>query len=131
MSTNGSDPHEEITEPSMRAERAATKDLVALPPTLENIDAKVNFICTNIAYMISACDRAQESAETASERADHARSAAITAGTNALKAVQSREPLSRKERFFTVFSGSASGGAFAIATLWALGLLSISSCGAH
>jgi hypothetical protein len=131
---NGQDVRGEPA-PDTHAERAETKALIELPATLENVNAKVNFLVTQTAVMIRAANMAQEAAEEARELANQARSAAISAGTNALKAVQSREPLSRKERFLTVFSGSAAGGAVAWLALTLLGLSSaavaVSSCGAH
>jgi hypothetical protein len=140
MSTENGNGNDELQvhstpPPSDRKERAETRGLCELPATLENINAKLNHLVIHVELSTRASNSAREAAEEARELANQARSAAIGAGTNALKAVQSREPLSRKERFSTVFAGAAAGGALAWLVLTLLGFSSaavaVSSCGAH
>lgn len=116
-------------------ERAETEELIDLPPTIENLDAKMNHVITHLYLTEQLCNRAATASENAREMAQQAKTAATNAASTAMKAIQSREPLSRKERFITVFAGSAAGGAFATLVLTLLGVSSvavaISSCGAH
>lgn len=115
------------------AERAETEELMELPPTMENLDAKLNHIITHQMVTERLCHRAATASEESKALAEQARAAAVAAGNNALKAVQSREPLSRRERFSTVFAGAAIGGVLAQVALWVLGIgtfaAAISSCG--
>jgi hypothetical protein len=114
-------------------ERAETEELLELPPTIENLDAKMNHVITHLYLTEQLCNRAATSSEAARKTAEDSRVAAVKAADTALKAIQTKEPLSRKERFGAVFAGAAAGGALAQLMLYALGIGSaaavISSCG--
>jgi hypothetical protein len=116
-------------------EKAETEELLELPPSLENIDAKLNYTVTHVMLTERICNRALAAAERAEKVSIEAKAAAMNAADTALRTLQSREPLSRKERFSTVFAGAAAGGAFATIVLTLLGISSaavaITSCGAH
>lgn len=113
-------------------ERAETEELMELPPTIENLDAKLNHIITHSMVTERLCNRAAEAAEKAEKNAAEAKTAALSAAERALKAIQTREPLSRRERFSTVFAGAAFGGALAGILLSLLGVVgtgaSVASC---
>jgi F0F1-type ATP synthase beta subunit len=113
-------------------ERAETQELIELPVSLENLDAKMNHVITHLYYTEQLCNRAAEASETARSAAEAARLAAMRMADTTLKAVQSREPLSRTERFGTVFAGSVVGGAVASIALSLLGIMgagaAITSC---
>jgi hypothetical protein len=113
-------------------ERAETQELIELPVSLENLDAKMNHVITHLFITERLCNRAAEAAEKAEKISSDAKTAATNAANSAVQALQSREPLSRKERFSTVFAGAAFGGALAGILLSLLGVLgtgaSVTSC---
>ncbi len=77
---------------------------------LELLGEKLNIAITRIELCTAGLEKVREAAEQAKE-------AAQTAADGALAAVQSREPLSRKERFSTTFLGAVVGGAVVAATI--------------
>lgn len=108
-------------------ERAKTEDLVEMPATPENMNAKLNYLVTHMYLTERLCEKSAQSSEASRVAAEVARTSANNAAEHALKAMQSREPLSRTERFGTVFGGAAIGGLVAQLALWALGIGSIAA----
>jgi alkyl hydroperoxide reductase subunit AhpF len=106
-------------------ERAETEELLELPPTIENLDAKMNHIITHLYLTEHLCNRAARASEDARDLSQQAKISATNAASTAMKAIQSREPLSRVERFGTVFAGSMVGGAMASLVMSLLGLAGV------
>lgn len=85
-------------------------ELTQLPPSIENIDAKLNHLIVRTEYGIKASERAERTAERARELAGDARTAAMTAGTHALRAAGLVE-LPKTQRLIAVGVGAVLGGA--------------------
>jgi hypothetical protein len=115
--------------------RVEADEVMSLPPTPENIDTKLNYIITHVLIVERLCNRATLASENAKTAAIDAKIAAVNAADRSLKALQSREPLSRLERFGTVFAGAATGGALAGIVLSVIGIITtgagIASCIHH
>ncbi len=98
--------------PTSAREQSASLPMACTQPcaALELLGEKLAIAITRIELCTADLERVREAAEQAKE-------AAQNAADGALAAVQSREPLSRKERFSTTFLGSVVGGAVVAATI--------------
>ncbi len=104
-------------EPS-RSDAQPHSELVKLPASLENIDAKMNHLIVRVEVGIKASERAERTAEKARELAESARNAARNSGSIAVKAVQGIDSLPWKQRILATAGGSVLGGAVASTAVW-------------
>lgn len=109
---------ERMTEDDKTPTSGAREQSVSLPmachtqpcAALELLGEQLNIAITRIELCTAGLEKVREAAEQAKE-------AAQTAADGALAAIQSREPLSRKERFSITFLGAVVGGAVVAATI--------------
>jgi hypothetical protein len=121
-------------------ERAPTSDLAEMPATAEIIHGKLDHLILAVALLDKKIDRAATGAEAAQTAASEARAISLEskaasqkAADATLAALQSLQPLTKRERVTALFGGAAAGGAFAWAALAVLGVggiaTALSSCG--
>lgn len=103
-------------------ERAPTEELLHLPPTPENLHAKLDHLIIGSTLSLTASEAARDASEEACKLAKDAKEAAQKAANAALKAGQSREPLVKAERMLSLFLGAAAGSGAATALAWGMGL---------
>lgn len=117
---------------SGRSSAASHIELTELPPTLENLDAKMNHLIVRLEVGIAASQRAERAAEKARDLAEKARDAARNSGSIAVRAVQGVETLPRWQRLLSIAAGGVMGGAAASAVLWCalavFGAAGLTSC---
>lgn len=115
----------------MTAERASTRDLLQLPPSSENADAKLNHLIVTLELVGKQSARAELSSDTAAEHALASRNASVSAMNSCLKVAQRYEPLTKVQRFVAVAMGSLTGGVVTTVAIWLLafgGFAVMTSC---
>lgn len=117
-------------EPSRNKEPAPHSELLKLPPSLENIDAKVNHLIVRLEVAIKATERAEKTAEKAKELAEHSKNAARRSGSIAVQAVQGVDALPWRQRVVATAGGGVLGGAIAGVLVW-IALLTMAAAGCH
>lgn len=87
-------------------------ELLSLPPSLENIDAKLNHLIVRTELGIRASERAEKSADRARELAEQGRDAARRSGSIAVKVVQDAAlGAPAPQRLMAITVGAIIGGA--------------------
>lgn len=114
------------------AETSPHRDLLELPATLENINAKVNHLIVRTEYGIRVSEKADKAAQEARRLADHAKRASHASSQTAIEVIGQKESLPRMQRWLAISMGAVVGGAgvgFLLRVLAALGTaIGISSC---
>ena len=86
-------------------------ELIELPPTLENLNIKLNYLITRFEVSQDTNAKLAEVGAGLLLRADAARTAAEASANIATRLIQRTEPLTKFERFVAVGLGGVLGGA--------------------
>ena len=111
-----------------------TSEPLAEPePTLELISGKLDHVIVRLELCIKTAEAARDASMRAEALAEQAKASAQNAGNSAMRLSQSREPLTRLERYGAVVAGAAVGGAMAVAVALGTGgvVVLLSSCLHH